>query len=240
MLRSIKSLSSFELKARDGRIGKIEEFLFDDKTFEIKYLVANTGNWLIDQLVLIAPVSLGEPDWGSRTLPVELTTEEIKNSPPLSKDEPVSKQKQQELHRFYGWPGYMYSPFPMSMPVINPKVKEGQKEGDPHLRSTGEVKGYSLQAVDESIGHVEDFIIDDKHWKIRYVIVDTKQILPGKKVIISPQWITQIDWAELKVFVNVSKKQVEESPEFDASQPVNREYEVRLYDYYGRPRYWEK
>jgi sporulation protein YlmC with PRC-barrel domain len=108
----------------------------------------------------------------------------------------------------------------------------------PHLRQTREVIGYHIHANDGDIGHVEDFIFDDKTWIIRYMVIDTRNWLPGKKVIVSPEWITDIDGEESKVYVNLSQAEVRNSPEFDPSAPVNREYETRLYDYYGRPKYW--
>jgi len=118
-------------------------------------------------------------------------------------------------------------------------VKVEPEDGDPHLRSAGEVTGYRLQARDGEIGHVKDFIVDDRAWNIRYMVVDTRNWLPGsRKVLISPDWITSIDWLERKVAVDLNVKEIKESPEYDPSAPVNREYEARLYNFYGQPKYW--
>ncbi|MGQ9572218.1 MAG: PRC-barrel domain-containing protein [Dehalococcoidia bacterium] len=102
---------------------------------------------------------------------------------------------------------------------------------DPHLRSVKEVTGYHIQATDGEIGHVEDFILDDEDWVIRYMVVDTRNWLPGKKVLVAPGWVENIDWSESKVAVGLSREEIKDSPEYDPSAPVNREYEVRLYDY---------
>jgi hypothetical protein len=119
--------------------------------------------------------------------------------------------------------------------------KRQEEEGNPHLRSSREVIGYYIRALDGEIGHVEDFIVEDETWVIRYVVVDTKNWLPwGKNVIVSPSWIERVDWADERVIVDLKKDIIEKSPDFDASKPVNREYEVRLYDYYGRPVYWDE
>jgi sporulation protein YlmC with PRC-barrel domain len=106
------------------------------------------------------------------------------------------------------------------------------------LRSLEEVKGYHIQATDGKIGHVEDFIVDDESWEIRYLVVDTRKWLHGKQVLLSPKWIQEIKWLESNVYVDLSREAVRNSPKYDPFSPVNREYEIRLYDYYGRPKYW--
>jgi hypothetical protein len=111
--------------------------------------------------------------------------------------------------------------------------------GDPHLRSFAEVSGYEIAAADEEIGHAEDFVADTEGWVIRYMVVDTRNWLPGRKVLVSPGWIHEVMWADKQVRVALTRQEVKDSPKFDPSEPVNREYEARLYDYYGRPHYWE-
>jgi len=110
--------------------------------------------------------------------------------------------------------------------------------GDNHLRSVNEVRGYRIQATDNEIGHVEDFIMDDESWAIRYMVVDTLNWLPGRKVLVSPMWITTISWTDRKVAVGMNREQIKDCPEYDPAIPVNREYEEQLYDFYGRPKYW--
>ncbi|MEJ2285807.1 MAG: PRC-barrel domain-containing protein [Desulfobacterales bacterium] len=108
-----------------------------------------------------------------------------------------------------------------------------------HPRSTREVSGYLIQAADGEIGHVEDFIVDDDTWRLRYIVVDTRNWLPGRKVLISTQWTTAIDWAEEKFWIDLSTDRIKNSPEYDPAEPINRENEAKLYDYYGRPVYWK-
>lgn len=240
MLRSIKSLKDFQINATDGKMGSVKEFLFDDHTWEIKYLVAQTGNWLIGRKILIAPPSFGSPNWENQSFPVLLRKQEIENGPPISDDRPVSRQAQADLHQFYGWPGYIYDPFPTPLDQVPQQATSDSGDADPHLRSTSEVEGYRISATDGSIGKLDDFIVDDDKWVIRYVIVDTGSWLTGRKVMISPDWIDGIDWFSGKASVSIDTKTIEKSPEFDPSRMVNRQYETRLYDYYGRPKYWDR
>jgi len=116
--------------------------------------------------------------------------------------------------------------------------KEADETNDTHLRSAKEVMGYRIRTTDDEIGHVEDFIIDERPWTIRYMVVDTRNWLPGRKVLVAPDWIDSVDWLEKQVSVDLTKEQVKNSPEYDPAAPVNREYEMQLYDFYGRPKYW--
>jgi hypothetical protein len=250
MLRSMKSLQGHRLHATDGTLGTVDEFYFDDDKWVVRYLVADTGRWLPGRLVLISPQSLGRPNWATRELPVSLTKEQVEKSPSIETDKPVHRQHERDLHAYFGWVPYWYDVAPVALPgTIGPPGRKTSaasaaaktataEENDAHLRSSREVVGYHVQATDGAIGHVDDFIVDNDDWSIRYLVVDTKNWLPAKKVIVSPAWVNRVDWAEHVVRVDLSRAQVEGSPEFDPTAPVNREYEARLYDYYGRPCYW--
>jgi uncharacterized protein YrrD len=248
MLRSVKELYNYVLKAEDGEIGRCKDFLFDDEHWTVRYMVANTGKWLPRRKVLISPISLDKPDWNSSLFPVRLTKKMIEDAPDLDEDAPVSRQYEISWGQHYRWPyywggSYAWGAVPYPGPLYNERIEENENieadAGDDHLRSAREVTGYSIQAPDDEIGHVEDFIIDDQTWTILYMIVDTRNWLPGRKVLIAPVWINSIDWKERKVSVDLTTEQIKESPEYNPSVPVNREYELRLYDYYGRPKYWD-
>jgi hypothetical protein len=237
VLRSIKDLRSYTIRAIDGDIGKVREFYFDDRFWAIRYLVADTGNWLVDRLVLLSPYSLGNPDWEENVFPVRLTKKQVEGSPRISTDQPVSRQMEVDLHGYYGWPPYWGAAAYIAAAQMSDQDKS---EGDPHLRSTREVIGYRTQATDGEIGHIDDFVVDDGAWVIRYLVVDTGNWLSRRKVLVSPGWTKEVSWAGRRVSLGLSRDAVQDSPEFDPSEPVNREYEVRLYDYYGRPHYWSR
>lgn len=249
MLRSTKELTGYVLQATDGDIGRCKDFLFDDELWTVRYMVADTGKWLPGNRVLISPISLGEPDWKSKHFPVMLTKDQVKGAPPLTEDEPVSRQHEATLFQYYGYP-YYWAGSALWGPAATPaqlrgRVEEAhhptppEAEGDPHLRSVDEVTGYHIVASDGEIGHVEEFIVEDDTWAIRYLVVDTRNWLPGRKVLLSPHWVEELDWADETAAVGMSRDQVKASPEYDHRQPINRDYETRLYDFYGRPVYWE-
>ena len=230
VLRSLKDLEGFKINASDGQVGRVRDFYFDDARWRVRYLVANTqGFWETPNQVLISPLSFGGTDWLTREFHLALTVAKVQHSPGIDSAKPVSRQLEEDHALYYGWPGWWNDPAE--------RLNEPDY-GDPHLRSAQEVTGYRILALDEAIGHVDDFLVDDATWTIRYLVVDTGVWWVGKKVLLAPLWVDQISWAEHKVSVGVPKEAIRNSPEWTPELPVNREYESRLYDYYGRPAYW--
>jgi hypothetical protein len=238
-------LKGYKLNSLDGEIGKVDEFYFDDRHWAVRYLVADTGTWLTGRQVLISPYALTGVEEKERCIAVNLTKKQIEDSPSLDSDKPVSRQFEADYHDYFGWPlywtgPYMWGAYPqiMRFPEHPKALPAGRKKGDAHLRSTREVTGYHLRAADGEIGHVDDFIIDDGRWAIRYLVIDTRILWTGKKVLISPRWIESISWGEEKVFVNVDRETVKGSPEYNDEALLTREYESRLHGHYNRQGYW--
>lgn len=253
MLRNLNSILGYTLSCTDGEIGKAKDFLFDDDQWVIRYMVADTAKWLPGRKVLLSPVSFGAPDWKTETFPMSISRDQVKESPPLEENMPVSREYEVSFFDYYGYPYYWVGdwgywglsnrPYDLSQKSVedikdatNPAATDATETG---LRSAKEVNGYNINALDKEIGHVEDFIVDDDTWVIRYIVVDTRNWLPGgKKVLLARNWITGVSWAHHKVDVNMQSDEVKESPEFNPHTPVNRSYEIQLYDFYGRPYYW--
>jgi uncharacterized protein YrrD len=247
MLNQAKTLKGYKLDSLDGEIGKIKEFYFDDHYWTIRYLIADTGNWLTNKLVLISPHALALVNKEAQNIAVNLTKKQIQDSPPINGDEPVSRQFEEIYYDYYAWPyywtgPYMWGDYPYPYVMRNsedlPKSTLAGKKWDPHLRSTHDVSGHSIQANDGEIGHVEDFIIDDETWAIRYLIVNTQNWWEGKMVLVSPRWIDRISWTESKVFVNLSRDTIKRSPEYIEGSPLSREYETDLHRHYNFQGYW--
>jgi hypothetical protein len=247
MLRSVKGLHGYSVHAKDGDMGKVYDFYFHDDTWIIRYVVVDTGHWLPGRKVLLSWSALGQPDWPALKFPVTLTREQVRNSPDIDTDRPVSRQQEVDLHNYYGWPMYWMDPgagawpgvAPMA-PIYPPPGEAGPEDkGDPHLRSARQVTGYHIHATDGELGHVDDFIVEDTRWVIRYMVVHTGHWLPARKVLISPQWLEGFSHQDRRANVKLTRERISNCPEFHPAAGVNREYEERLYDYYGRPAYWE-
>jgi len=246
MVRSVIEICGYRIEARDGEIGAVEDFLFDDVSWKIRYVVASTRKWWPGRSVLVAPSAMGQTDWLKKSIHIDMTKQQIKEGEEIEAHEPVSRQETHRVNIVGGWPvmGAQLmgtQPVLVGGPVATPEsdvAVEEAAQGDPHLRSVKEVVGYHIEARDGSIGHVEDFVADERDWTIRYAVVDTRNWLAGRKVLIAPWMIRRVAWSDRSVFVDLTRKQVENSPEFDPDAPVNRAYEEVYYDYYGRPVYW--
>jgi hypothetical protein len=243
MLHSIKELHGHSLEAVDGSIGHVYAFYFDDITWTIRYVVVDTGTWLPGRRVLISPAAIGQIAPETRQLPVHLSQEQIEQSPDMDTDQPVSRQHETALHEYYEWPVYWGALVPAgageaALPPPAIADAEASEQADPTLRSTLEVIDYYIHARDGDLGHVADFLVDDASWSIRYLVIDTRNWWPGKKVLVAPEWITEVSWGEAKVYVDLTQEEIKNSPTFDPSVPLQRDYEAQLFDHYDRPTYW--
>lgn len=252
MLQSVASLQGYRILAQDGVVGKVQDFCVDDRTWTVRYLVVDTGRILPGRRVLLSPAVIGGVDWPAKVLAVQVTVAQVKESPPIDEDAPVSRRHEAELAHHFGWPATWPPPTVPVGPPVPPAIAEPSLRrdrptgppgepagGDPHLRSVQEVRGYGIHARDGAIGHVEDFILDDETWALRYLVVDTRDWLPGKKVLVATAWIAGVRWADRAVTLDLTRQSVQDSPAYDPAAPVNRRLEERLYDYYGRPRSWK-
>lgn len=238
MLRKASTINGYAIAASDGRLGTVSDFLFDDASWMVRWLVVDTGNWLSGRKVLLPPLVLGHPDPKEEQLPVRLTKQQVKDSPEIDTERPVSRQIESNVYDHYGWAPYWGMGLMLSA-SMETRQREQQiaavrrEEDDPHLRSIKAVTGYHIDASDGEIGHVEDFLMDDTDWSIHYLIVDTKNWWPGKKVLISPRLACEIDWKDKQVHLHVDRLKVKASPEYDASTMVDRTYEKDFHGYYG-------
>lgn len=253
MLQSTKELQGYAIHATDGDLGKIRTLYFDNEAWGVHYIVVDTGSWFSGKYVLLSASVLGQPDRENQRLAVTLTQEDVQQSPEVPKHTSASVYDETAMHT-YGSHNVYWStdpfvlqsvaarpastPIPASPPAPSPQPATMQGSGAP-LRSTREVIGYYIQARDGQIGHVEDFLIDPDTWHIRYMVVDTRNWLPGRKVLVSPEWIQQVSWDDMQVAVDLPRDHIKNSPEYDPTAPVDRAYEAQLFDFYGQRRYWD-
>ena len=253
MMQVISALKGYAIEASDGKIGTVADFLFDDASWRVRWLVVDCGTWLTGRKVLIHPSAISRADLEQRRFVVSLTKAQVEKSPELAVHQPVSQQMENQLYTYYGWdtrwsgPYLGETPGAMAWPFMPPPYfglgltdvahgKGARLHGaDPHLRSVDEVMGYHVHAVDGEIGHIENFMIDDADWSIHYLVVDTRNWRPGKRVLISPLAVKSIDWFDRHVELDVSRKKIESSPAWDPLEAFTQIYAKRLHEHYGWP-----
>ena len=254
MLRSVNHIRKFTIGAKDGDIGSVEDFYFDDERWAIRFVVVDTGTWLSGRRTLISPISIVGPDWGERRLVLALSRDQVRNAPDIDSHKPVSRQHEAAYFDYYGypyywagggsWAGYATPIMPTAEELadaerrVEENKRKARERGDAHLRSTTHVTGYSIAASDGELGHVEDFLFDDQTWAIRYLVVDTTTWWFGKHVIVAPEWITGISWTDRTVNVNVSREAIKGAPEFKRGDLIRREWEETYYRHLGQRGYW--
>jgi len=228
MQRISSILIGNNLDATDGEIGKVEDLYFDDQTWTIRYLIIKTASWLSEREVLISPQALLKHSWESGIFPVNLSREQVRDSPAIDTRRPVSRQHEERLAGHYAWqpywgsafvPGQLWGVIPPT-PVINPSMLREPETiktdtDDPHLRSCDKIRGYHIHATDGDIGHVNDFIIDDQTWQISYLVVDTQNWIGGKKVLVAVRHIRKVQWENSKVVVDLTVESIKNSTPVD-------------------------
>jgi sporulation protein YlmC with PRC-barrel domain len=227
MLQSIKHLYGNKLGASDGEIGRVKDFYFDDQNWVVRYLVADTGTWLPGRQVLISPHAFDGLHQAGKPLGVNLTRKQIEDCPSIELHKPVSRQYEEEYHRYYGWPFYWLgdglwgmSSFPIletpakSLPGESSAIANGSQpeRADAHLRSTQAVNGYHIKASNGIVGHVGDFMMDARSWAIRQLVIKTGHRFAGNEVQMPVRNVDRISFVDSTVFVNLTKEAVEQSP----------------------------
>jgi hypothetical protein len=253
MIRNVKDLRGYVIRATDGVIGRVDDFYFDDEDWSIRYLVVDTGRWLSGRKVLISPIAIGSPDWMLQELPVSLTKTQVKRSPDIDTRKPVSRQHEAEYSRYYGYPHYWggagfwgmgaYPGDPTAGDTIKEELRAAAAHAprladDSHLRSTNVVIGYQVHATDGDIGRIDDLLVDDHTWAIRYLIVDTNRWWTGRRVLIVPRWIDDVSWSTATVSVDLARHAIKGAPPYDSEAQLDRQREQALHDHYDRPGYW--
>lgn len=248
MLRSLKDLEGYTVSATDGDIGTVENFLLEDKTWTVRYLIAETGTFFEGRRVLVSPISFLETDSSKRHLYVSLTMAKVKGSPGLDIAKPISRQHERDHDAYYGYPYYWGYPGLWGMGIYPGMIEAGLKgtpgqeaddSGDIHMQSARDVRGYKIQGTDDAIGQIDDFIVDDQTWEVRYLVIDTASWWFANQVLVAPKWASRISWEERVVHLGLTRAAIKNSPAWVPSAAVNREYEARLYNYYGHPVYWD-
>ena len=218
MLQNINELYGNKLAATDGEIGLVRDFYFEDKTWVIRYLVADTGSWLSERQVLLSPHAFGRLDRDGKILSLNLTRKQIEDSPPIETHKPVSRQYEIESSRYYSWPAYWNGGamealgcYPAVMPLPRAEVearRQDHKRDDVHLRSTKAVNGYKIHATDGVIGSVRGFMVENKSWAIAELIVEAGHWYSGKEILIPTSKISRISYEDSKVFVQLTKADI--------------------------------
>ena len=249
MLQSLRDLQDYTILAQDGdEFGKIVDFIFDDFNWLVRYLVLRMG----ERDVVLSRHAFGTPDVNRKVLPLVIDRVAVIDSPDVNLGEPFGREQEIVLHHHYGWsPYWQEDEIPESLPgdltaiplaememdkePMIPVTNEDEldEQAESHLHSANEVMGYQIIANDGSAGTLSDFIIQVEDWDLHYLVVEAGNMFVGRKVLVSPQWVTVIQWDEDQVYVNLNKETIHNSPIFNSANGLTPEYWDQVTDYYG-------
>ncbi len=249
MLYNAKELKKYDILATDGEIGTVHDFYLDEDKWTVRYLVVDTMKWLPGRKVLISPMNVTGTDDVQKFVAVNLTKESIKDSPEINLDLPISKRLENDITRHYylppywrgeGFWGHYMHPNELAKAHVDQHLYEDTYVGENEsaLRSFKEITGYNIVAKDGRIGHVEDFVICDETWSVRYMVVDTKNWWPGKHVLVSPDWIDRVIWGDKEIHVDLEVAAIENGPEYDPNSFLTKDFEEEVYLKYNKHKYW--
>jgi len=247
VLKSIKSIRGHKIKTLNhDHLGTLQDFYFDDHDWIIRYFVVDTIP--SNRLVLISPETIESFDRADETLTVNLTAAQLEASPDIDLERSISSRQEAEIRSYYGWPaidspkGALRTGYSLLTPPAPEEAGEttslAEAEEDSHLQDAKRVMNYAVHARDGEAGQVDDFLIDDENWTLQYLVVDTGNWLSGKKVLVSPSYVYEIDWAEAIVHVDLNQETIKNSPEYDLENPTSQEVGEGVYDSQDQNRVW--
>ncbi|MCA0970737.1 PRC-barrel domain-containing protein [Halobacillus litoralis] len=233
MIHNERFIEDYTIDAEDAELGKVDAFLFDDEKWAVRYLAADTRKWLPGRKVLISPISIEKINHDANHISVHLTKEQVKESPDIDTDQPVSREQEARMNLFFGWGNYwgepgIWGPGFYPSEVVQQEMIEMTEEQseESHVRKTSEIEGYHVRAKDGVTGKVESFLIDDETWKIRYVIVKMEDA--DKKVLLPSEQIVNVSWAEQTIQTAAIKEAFNQAPAYHPDVSLTPDYEEQI------------
>lgn len=237
MIHNERFIEGYTIHATDGELGKVDAFLFDDEKWTVRYLVVDTRKWLFGRKVLISPISIENIHHEEEYISVNLTKEQVKNSPDIDTEQPVSRAQESRMNRFFGWGSYweepgIWGPSVYPSELAQQEVFEMNEETEEsRVRKTSELIGYEVSDRDEEeAGQVDSFLIDDQTWKVQYVLVSFEDHEEEIVLPLPAKRITDVSWPETKIHIAASKDTFPNVPTYHPDQIIDEELERQIED----------
>jgi hypothetical protein len=215
--------------------GSIDDILLVSHPRQLMYLVADTRRWLPGRDVLVPFTFIEGKDWRACSISLRLTKDASERARQVRADPPVSRQLSGKF-------GYAAVDAPQSVAPTGtssalagaPEDQETDRAGRPLLRSLKETRGYHIHALDGQIGHREDCLIDDADWSVPFLELDTRDWLPGRRVLLPSACVDSASWTEHEIRVHVPQDKIRHAPAYDPSAGVTPQFAEKLRQFYQR------
>jgi hypothetical protein len=193
MLRREEELYGCALQGPDGTIGRMHDFYFDEETWQVRYMLVKTADWPIQREVFVAPAVLESCSWDKRSYSAALTKNQVINSPAIKSASVLPRAEFAKLDQYYGWARWA----PLRSTTLD------LKPGRALLHSTRALLGFAVELGGTEIGPVEDMLIDDSDWQIRYLAVTTREWSRGQRRLVRREWIDKVSRSERTIYAQV-------------------------------------
>jgi hypothetical protein len=234
----VRELVGCGVQATDGPLGRVLDVCIDEQAWVVRLLAADTGPGPADRRVLICPASVRRITWPMRRVDVALTQEEVRTSPEIDTYRSIERRHELALCVYYGVPLDGSGDHREGSSASNGRRESRERalteaaRADGPMRSARRVIGYAVHGVDGEVGALEDFLVDGSTWAVRYLVVDSRRWMPGRRVLVPPAWVS---WMATGVRVELDRSTIHRAPEYDPARPVDRAYQERLREHYGPP-----
>lgn len=207
MIIAVNQMYGVRVRCADGFLGRVDDLLFDDRSWNVTFVVVRLDGWLSPRRVLVTPSDVEAAEWSAGRLRVRLTRNRLQASPSLESNPPVAVQQKLRELQLIAWDAYWSGAL-------------DRISGDPHLRNTRAVTGHRVLGLDAQAGYVDNFVIDESAWQIRYLVVRIGRWRGAKRVVLEPRWVDSIVWEDRGVYVHLPRIEIEHAREFTADNPV--------------------
>lgn len=202
MLCDLNILFEAPITASDGEAGRVRDFLFNDQSWDIRYLVVDMGNWLRRHDVVVPVTALDLPDWKTKTCHTCLSKEQLRDCPGVDTKKPVSRQQELAMREYFG-PLACWADARFGMTSIPAFAKFAAPAGEnSHLRSACRLMGHRVWATDGNMGQLHGFVMDEGTWHIKYLEVSVSGWHDQSITLIPSEWVDRISWAECRVYLH--------------------------------------
>jgi hypothetical protein len=222
MILGVSDLNAYKLNARDGELGRLHDLSFDEVTWQVRHLViegrSGQPGW-----ILMHPLAVRRWDIQSRSIDLTVTRLQVERRPPVDVDQPLSQRQAERYYRHFGWPAYWpaHGRGPAeSQPPFRPagsgssRTSTGDQpaDHDPHLHGARRLLDFEVLARDGHAGRVDDILVDAATWMVRQLAIDARTRWLGKQALVSAEWITEIDWIQGRLQLDLDLDRLGRSP----------------------------
>ncbi len=247
MLASLTELRAYRVRGTDGEIGRFTDVCFPDNEWLVRYVVVAMED--LGREALLLSTYLGRLNRGAHILSAETRREQVANTPPFDRAEPITRQEEKKLHDLYGWPIYWWeeehdiapigglwdeerTPEQSAESAAGAEAEtEIEPEGTQLLFAGDLVEVYGIQAEGGEVGTLQDIIVDDETWMIPYLVVNLAE---AQRVLLATDYVDTIDLGTRDVYVSLPRDVILAGPAVSAEEPITPALVQSLREYYDQ------